>query len=132
MGLPDKALGDEGLGAVLQSEERQVERHLSPARRRRCRGRRSGRGAHPDSGRSLGPDPSNQNAPGARRPLPLFRKLFLSLTEQASTLSSTKKSRVSGLDLGLVYFPKNFAKFFTFPVTSNLYTYAWSIKYRRK
>jgi len=50
MGLPDKALGDEGLGAVLQGEERQVERHLAPARRRRCRGRRSGRGAHPASG----------------------------------------------------------------------------------
>jgi len=52
MGLPDKALGDEGLDAVLQGEERQVERHLAPARRRccRCRGRRSGRGAHPASG----------------------------------------------------------------------------------
>lgn len=50
MGLPDKALGDEGLGTVLQGEEHQIERHLAPARRGRGRGRRSGRGTHAGSG----------------------------------------------------------------------------------
>ena len=33
---------------------------------------------------------------------------------------------------GLVYFLQNFAKFFTFSVTLNLWTHIWSIKYRRK
>jgi len=47
--LPDEALGYEGLGAVLQGEEREVERHPTPARRRRRRRRLGGRGAHPPS-----------------------------------------------------------------------------------
>jgi hypothetical protein len=81
MGLPDKALGDEGLSAVLQGEEGQVERHLAPARRGRGCGRRSGRGAHPDSGAFARFQSSNQNAPGAP---PLFRKLLLSFTKQTS------------------------------------------------
>lgn len=43
--LPDEALGDEGLRAVLQGEEREAERYLTPAWRRRGR-RTGGRGAH--------------------------------------------------------------------------------------
>ena len=52
---------------------------------------------------------------------------------RASRLITTDDAPIQEkFTLGLVQFPKNFAKFFRFPVTSNLQTHAWSIKYRRK
>jgi hypothetical protein len=67
--LPDEALGDEGLRAVLQGEEREAERHLALARGWRCR-HPAGRGAHLASANpppcSLASDPSLRNAPRPR------------------------------------------------------------------
>jgi len=74
--LPDEALGYEGLGAVLQGEEREVERHPAPARRRRRR--LGGRGAHPPSAalaRSLPIQGTKMRPPAGRRSAPAVLSL---------------------------------------------------------
>jgi hypothetical protein len=97
--LPDEALGDEGLRAVLQGEEREAERHLALARGWRCR-HPAGRGAHLASANpppcSLASDPSLRNAPRPRcSAFPFFLTVFfLFLTEPVLLLY--RLSPVSG------------------------------------
>ena len=55
----------------------------------------------------------------------LATKLFLRVFK-GSISSRMRKISFSGL----VYFPKHFAKYSGFSVTSNLSAHAWSIKYR--